>query len=33
MRGRDLFEKRCGLMADWATYVTGGGAKVVRFRG
>ena len=29
----DLFEKRCGLMADWARYVTGGGAKVVRFRG
>ncbi len=22
----DLFEKRCGLMADWARYVTGGGA-------
>ena len=29
----DLFEKRCGLMADWARYVTGGGAKVVRFSG
>ena len=29
----DLFEKRCGLMADWARYVTGGGAKVVRTRG
>ena len=29
----DLFEKRRGLMADWARYVTGGGAKVVRLRG
>ena len=26
----DLFEKRRGLMAAWADYVTGGGAKVLR---
>ncbi len=29
----DLFEKRRGLMDQWATYVTGGGAKVLRLRG
>ena len=28
----DLFEKRRGLMAQWAAYVTGGGAKVVNLR-
>ncbi len=29
----DLFEKRRGLMDQWATYVTGGSAKVVRLHG
>ena len=29
----DLFDKRRGLMDQWATYVTGGSAKVVRLHG
>ena len=29
----DLFEKRRGLMDQWAAYVTGGSAKVVRLHG
>ena len=29
----DLFDKRRGLMDQWATYVTGGGAKVLRLHG
>ena len=29
----DLFDKRRGLMDQWARYVTGAGAKVVRLRG
>ena len=29
----DLFEKRRGLMVAWAEYVSGAGAKVVRFSG
>ena len=29
----DLFEKRRGLMDQWARYVTGGGAKVLRLHG
>ena len=29
----DLFDKRRGLMDQWAMYVTGGSAKVVRLRG
>ena len=29
----DLFEKRRGLMGQWAAFVTGGSAKVVRIRG
>ena len=29
----DLFEKRRGLMDQWATYVTGGGARVLRLHG
>ncbi len=28
----DLFDKRRGLMEQWAQYVLGGGAKVVRLR-
>ncbi len=29
----DLFDKRRGLMDQWATYVTGGGGKVLRLHG
>ena len=29
----DLFDKRRGLMDQWATFVTGGGAKVLRLHG